>query len=328
MFLGECLRTLNDGEYVNLESQLPAIAHAWNTTRNASLNCSPFEIHHGVKARSIPEAALALTNESVAVPEVLESVRNHTNFYIRLASDHGKFMSKLRSKKLNATKTQVPLKLGEKVMIYVPPSMNQANARNRRVKHCLHFRGPATITKWLGSNENACEVKMDNSNAVFQRTLINVKRFPEIHFTKSKKDMTVNEHGTVVDASGTVFHFGTLTPGTIIALIDNEGDRKFRLGKVTKHAGDWHTVHLHAAQLKGHKRSLRQRSLLQNCVYKLGHIDSNDNTIVFNARHKPWIMQFDTREKLVIAINLELYRNKLTAESLGQIPQGFAPILS
>ena len=327
LFLGNCMRTMSDEQYYNIESELPAIAHAWNSSQSESLGCSPFEIHHGVKARSIPEAALASLKEApFSLPKSLESVRDHVKFYKNLAMTHGKFMSKLRAKKLNATRKQSPFKVGDKVMIYVPPSHHQAKARHRKVKHMLHFRGPGTITKELGDRKAAFEIKMDNSGAVFQRTLINIKRFPKLAFTKSKTDLVMNEQGTVRNAQGTVFHFGKFKPGTIIALIDNEGSRKFRLGKVTKQAGDWHTVHLFAAQTRN-KRA-QGAAILPTCTFKLAHIDSLDNTVVFNKRHKKWTMQFDTRERLVIAVNVELSRAKMTTQSMTQIPKGFVPILS
>ena len=326
LFLGNCIRSMTDKQYCNIESELPAIAHAWNCSHSESLGCSPFEIHHGVKARSIPEAALAASDDApMTVPKVLESVRDHVKFYTKLATSHGQHMSKIRAKKLNATRSQKPFKVGDRVMIHVPPSMHQARSRHRQIKHCLHFRGPATITKSLGDRNAAFEVKMDNSGATSQRTLINIKRFPKIEFSESasKRDVTVNENGTVLDSEGTVFHFGEFKPGTIIALIDNEGSRKFRLGKVSKHAGDWHTVHLHAAQMRN-KRSTD----FSQCNFKLAYVDSKDNTLVFNRRHRPWQMEFDTRERLIIAINMQIERSKLTQESWGRIPKGFTPILS
>ena len=108
--------------------------------------------------------------------------------------------------------------------------------------------------------------------------------------------------------------------------MENEGDTKFRLGKVLKRVNDRHTLHLMAAQKA--PKHVRQKSsrLVGKRKFKLAHIDASDNTIVFNRRHKPWTMEVDTSQKLVIAINLEVNKNgTLTTESMGRIPQKFIP---
>ena len=84
------------------------------------------------------------------------------------------------------------------------------------------------------------------------------------------------------------------------------------------------------AALKAPRSVARQSTrLVGKCKFKLAHVDASDNTLVFDARRAKWTMEVDTREKLVIAINLELKSNAtLSTESMGRIPHQFKPIVS
>ena len=70
--------------------------------------------------------------------------------------------------------------------------------------------------------------------------------------------------------------------------------------------------------------------MVGKCKFKLAHVDTSDNTLVFDGRRAKWTIEVDTREKLVIAINLEINARNgtLTNESMGRIPLSFTPILS
>ena len=337
-FLGVCLRTLNDDEYFKLENHLDSIAHAWNTTHNTTLGCFPFELHHGTTARSIPEAAFAAGAELKTMAEplnvapVLETIRNHKGFFTKLAKNHGEFMRKLSQKKLNSKgRNSREFKVNDRVMIYLPPGQLEAKSRDRRAKHCLQFRGPGKITKILNDRASAFEIKMENTGSVFERTIINVRRFPDVVFKRNgnENDLIVDEKGTILNCNGVMFHLGKLKQGSIVAVVDNEGDLKFRLGKVLKRHRDLYKLHLFAAQKAPRSVAARSTRLVGKCKFKLAHVDTSDNTLVFDKRHKKWTMDVDTSAKLVIAINLELKTNgTLESESMGRIPQQFSPILS
>ena len=154
---------------------------------------------------------------------------------------------------------------------------------------------------------------------------------PSPSFARNTKDHTIDENGTIMDNNGVMFHFGKLRIGSIIAMVDNEGSQKFRFGKVLKEANDWHTVQLFAAQRAPKAVAKRSTRLVGKCKFKLAHVDARDSKITFNKRFRPWISpEFDTNERLVIAINLEINARNgtLTNESMGRIPLSFAPILS
>ncbi len=50
------LTKCDDSQYGNMRDYLPAIAFAHNTAFNSSINCTPFEAGHELRARTITEA--------------------------------------------------------------------------------------------------------------------------------------------------------------------------------------------------------------------------------------------------------------------------------
>ncbi len=54
--LTACLTECDDSRYSNMRDCLPAIAFAHNTAFNSSINCTPFEAGHGLRAWMITEA--------------------------------------------------------------------------------------------------------------------------------------------------------------------------------------------------------------------------------------------------------------------------------
>ena len=56
--LGAMLRKLSDTEYANIKEILPSLQFAVNTTHQSSIECTPFEAGHGLKARTVAEARL------------------------------------------------------------------------------------------------------------------------------------------------------------------------------------------------------------------------------------------------------------------------------
>jgi len=239
----------------------------------------------------------------------------------------GLSLEKLNSKGRSSTE----FKINDRVMIYVPPGQLHAKARGRRAKHCLHFRGPGKITKIMNAKASAFEITMENTNDVFRRTIINVKRFPDVIFRpeKNPEDLIIDEQGTVLNCNGVMFHFGKLKVGSIVATVDNVGSQKFRIGLVLKRRQGRHELHLFAAQKASKAIQNQQPRLVGKCKYNLAHVDVKDNTIVFDKRHKKWTMDVDTNQPLVIAINIELKSNgTMESESMGRIPQQFSPITS
>jgi len=54
--LGAVLRKLSNSEYAHIKEILPSLQFTVNTTHQSSIECTPFEAGHGLKARTIAEA--------------------------------------------------------------------------------------------------------------------------------------------------------------------------------------------------------------------------------------------------------------------------------
>jgi hypothetical protein len=74
--LNGALRKCNKSEYKDIKHYLQAIAFAHNTTFHSSINCTPFECGHGLRARSITDARMSprlqiVDEEGTELQEVL-----------------------------------------------------------------------------------------------------------------------------------------------------------------------------------------------------------------------------------------------------------------
>ena len=170
--MGHCLRMMRDKVYENWDEELPSIQHAKNTTYSEAIGCTPHELHHGRKARKLGQNAFLGTKSPPDAATALANAQRHVQLYTSLARAHDAYMRKLNARKLNegtATRKRKrgsqKFKIGQKVIFYVAPGQNQAKARNRRVKHMLRFRGPATITKRL--SDTTFELRVNKTRRMF-----------------------------------------------------------------------------------------------------------------------------------------------------------------
>ncbi len=58
--LGHMLRIASNYEYSNLKDYLQCIAFAHNCTHSSVIECTPFEAGHGLRARTVAEARMAI----------------------------------------------------------------------------------------------------------------------------------------------------------------------------------------------------------------------------------------------------------------------------
>ena len=141
-FLGRCLRTLSDKEYINLSRYLPAVQWAWNISSSRTSSVTPYEIQHGAKpftsvdAQFIPGTAPPTEAARLAYGN---KVKKSAVAFAKIAKTHGDFERRLVADLLNhrGRKAQ-PFNIGDRVWIYAPPSAAEAARRARKSKHlCL-----------------------------------------------------------------------------------------------------------------------------------------------------------------------------------------------
>ena len=188
--LGHMLRVCSDSEYKNIQQYLQCIAFAHNCTFNSQIEATPFEVGHGLPARTVTEARMSLPKLSLTSEEgmpVQISANWEKSVHVKtlelatrlatVAQAHSQWHRRKTAQKLNqAGKTidESLLKIGDSVYFYRPPSQNEVLANGRKKKHLYHYHGPARIVKKLRDRQYEIEytytTKQGKSRTVtFQR---------------------------------------------------------------------------------------------------------------------------------------------------------------
>ena len=267
----------------------------------------------GQGTRSASQLAFMGNRPPPNTSTVLASVQRHVQLYSELARTHSNYMRKLAARKLNgeeiptSTRTRrnrtKSYKIGDRVLIYIPPGQNIAQVKNRRAKHLLRFRGPARVTKVFKSRPDskspgsAFEVKMEGSKRVYQRTLANIRPWPK-HLLKhpaGTQDDLLDEGGNLIDAkNNTAYCFGRLPIGSIAGIIESEGSKMIHFGRVIKHIGQENVFHMFGTTGEKGNRRMAQSQLAKHAQFLPTFTDTNDGKLILgkkNARryrHKQW----------------------------------------
>ena len=167
--LGHMLRVCSDVEYKNIKQYLQCIAFAHNCTYNSQIEATPFEVGHGLPARTVTEARMSLPKLSLTSEEGLpvqisanweKSVHLKTlELATRLASiaqAHSQWHRRKTAQKLNQAGKAIDeslLKVGDSVYFYRPPSQNDVLTHGRKKKHLFHYHGPAKIVRKLRNRQ-------------------------------------------------------------------------------------------------------------------------------------------------------------------------------
>ena len=186
--LGAMIRKLSDLEYKDLRLHLPAFEFVINTTLNSATKRTPFEIAHGLPARTIAQARIEaqLGGRGGTDPDMLEDVsptfdssltksilelamelvtevRSITEWHRRMTHEHLNQSGRV----INLDK----LAVGTDVYFYKPPTVQDVKQKGRKAKHLDHYVGPARITKKIGdrSFQIAYRHPENNKEQLFQR---------------------------------------------------------------------------------------------------------------------------------------------------------------
>ena len=99
-------------------------------------------------------------------------------------------VGRFRTAKLNSSgKPKVTYKIGQHVAIYLPPSQEQAQKHNRKVKHFPQFAGPAVIKEALSDNGTAYRVMYKTKT--YDRHITNLYSWPCITNTGSRSVLVI-----------------------------------------------------------------------------------------------------------------------------------------
>ena len=195
--LTACLTKCDDSQYKNIKHYLPAIAFAHNTVFNSAINCSPFEAGHGLRARTITEARASprlqiITDGGNDLQEPDNKWESSVFLKIcklaeRLAEEaqsQSQWHKRMNAHNLNQSGRQIPdepYQSGDRVYFYLPPTQQEVLKTGRKVKHLMHYRGPATVTKLIPGRRRQYEIQFQGK--IFKRDvgmLVPEQTFSEI----------------------------------------------------------------------------------------------------------------------------------------------------
>ncbi len=167
--LGAMIRKLSDLNYKDLNGLfLPSFEFMIITTLSSATKCTPFEIAHGLPARTIAQARIEAqrVGRGATDPEILEdvspvfdgsAVKHILEKAIEIAEEvkaMSEWHRRMSHESLNQKGQRYNLDhyvAGAKVYFYRPPSILDVTKRTRKAKHIDHYVGPTTIIKKIGS---------------------------------------------------------------------------------------------------------------------------------------------------------------------------------
>jgi hypothetical protein len=160
--LGYMLRIATNKEYSNFKDYLQCIAFAHNCTYRSVIECSSFEAGHGLRARTVAEARMAIPKLQLLEEEADDSLtaqawdkslpKKVLELAARMAivaqaySEWHRRMTNEKVNQANRPFDDSQLQPGMKVYFYKPPSQQEVSIKRRKAKHLARYHGPATVT--------------------------------------------------------------------------------------------------------------------------------------------------------------------------------------
>ena len=174
-YFGMAIRSLSDEQYAHAQDYIQSIVFAWNTTMSESLTVSPFEVHTGTQARTIADGFLTqrVSDEPIKIASITSAAAEFT----RIARAHADFARKITAEGLNSRgRLLKPLKVGDMVKIFQPPSHAEAVRRRRKQKHMCPWTGPMKVTKKISGTHYLLENHY-HPGKTYERHITNLRRW-------------------------------------------------------------------------------------------------------------------------------------------------------
>ena len=162
------IRKLSDLDYKDLKNFIPSFEFMINTTLSSATKRTPFEIAHGLPARTIAQARIEAqrVGRGATDPEILEdvspvfdgsAVKHILEKAVEIAEEVkavSEWHRRMTHEGLNQKGQRYNMDHfveGAKVYFYRPPSVLDVIKKTRKAKHIDHYVGPAVIVKKIGS---------------------------------------------------------------------------------------------------------------------------------------------------------------------------------
>ena len=225
------------------------------------MKVSPFEAAHGLPARGVQNHTTAAdyTAPDYMGSAGIKAMQTTAAAFVTHLRQVQMQEARDRAAELNLRGSTPKLKVGDKVVFFIPPTAEEAEMAQRKAKHMPKYRGPASITKVMTPTTYELQFK----GRTYKRCLSELRPY------KALNDPDLDT-GVAPDAA-TSFEVGTYVAYRDTDDPDSPDSQRYHLGRVINIADGNAHVHCHAT--KGKAVSHAQWSpLYQNDrgVYKIG----------------------------------------------------------
>ena len=135
----------------------------------------PFEAGHGLRARTITEARASprlqiITDGGNDLQE--PDSKWESSIFLKVcklaerlaeeAQSQSQWHKRMNAHNLNQSGRQIsdePYQSGDRVYFYLPPTQQEVLKTGRKVKHLMHYRGPATVVKLIPGRRRQYEIE-------------------------------------------------------------------------------------------------------------------------------------------------------------------------
>jgi hypothetical protein len=232
--------------------EIPRIEFAINTTVNSSTGFSPFQLENGVEPllpmdldKVSPEASLRPATKQQC-EGLYADLTTSMKLYREVAEKNSTKARQESARRLNATGTKKEYKVGDKVMIYMPPKADndvggkselEPHAQRWKAKHKPQWRGPCTVMERLSNA--TYKLKEDATGTIFQRSVRGINKFPTSSAESKDKARRAPEERRPAPAQMDLNLDQQWMVGDLIAVKDEPDDKKFWIAEITeKKEGD------------------------------------------------------------------------------------------
>ena len=107
--------------------------------------------------------------------------------------------------------------MGDRVTFYLSPTQRQAQTLGKNPKHILQYAGPGRIVRSLSERGTGWEIRWNGRR--YQRNVMHMHHYkPDQHVLYEQRAV----------------HDNTVMVGSIVAVLDTEGDANYHIARVTK----------------------------------------------------------------------------------------------
>ena len=150
-----CLRQMTKEQYQEWEKYVRLMEHVWNTSYHSVLKCTPFEAAHGIPARTVLDSWVEEerrgTTSRLMKQDDIAAMRATANAFVQQIENVRKEAAE-RTALLNRRGSKKEYAIGERVSFFIPPTEKEAREMQRKPKHLLQYRGPASVVEKLSSS--------------------------------------------------------------------------------------------------------------------------------------------------------------------------------